>query len=57
MFSSIGTVLFKALTGPVRCSRVVVNKEDFALLTITNSVFRFIDLYREDVSVVYNSKR
>ena len=57
MFSSTGIVLFKALTGPVRYSKVVTGKEDSALLTITNSVFRFIDLRREDVNVVYNSKR
>ena len=57
MFSSIGTVLFKALISPVRCSRVVASEEDSTLLTITNGVFRFVDLRREDVSVICDSKR
>ena len=57
MFSFTGTVLFKALTGPIRCSRAVASKEDSTLLTITNSIFRFINLYREDVSVICDFKR
>ena len=56
MFSSIGIVLLRALTGPVKYSRTVVSEKDSALLTITNSVFRFVDLYREDVSVVCDSE-
>ena len=57
MFSSIRTVLLKALISPVRCFRVITGEEDFTLLTITNNVFRFVDLRKEDVSVIYNSKR
>jgi len=56
VFSSIRIVLFKALTGPVKCFKVVVSKEDSALFTITNSVFYFIDLCREDVNVVCDSE-
>jgi len=57
MFSSIKIIFLEALTSPVRCFRVVISKEDSVLLTITDSVFCFVDLYREDTSVVRNSKR
>jgi len=57
VFSSTGTVFFKALTNPVRCSRAVAGKEDSALLITVNNVFHFIDLYREDISVICNFKR
>jgi len=57
VFSFIRTVLFKALTGPVRYFKVVTNKEDFTLLTITNNVFYFINLCKEDINVICNSKR
>jgi len=57
MFSSIGIILFKALTSPIRCFRAVASKEDSTLFTITNNIFYFIDLYKEDVSVICNSKR
>ena len=57
MFSSIRIVLFKALTGLIRCFKTVISKEDSALLIITDNIFYFINLYREDVSVIYNSKR
>jgi len=56
VFSSIKTVFLKALTGPVRCSKAVAGKEDSALLIIINSIFRFINLRKEDVSVVCNSE-
>ena len=56
MFSSIRTVFLKALTGPIRYSKVVTSKEDSALLTTTNSIFHFINLRKEDVSVICNSK-
>ena len=57
MFSSIGIILFKALTNFIRCSRAVASEEDSALLTITNNIFHFVDLYKEDISVICNSKR
>jgi len=57
VFSFTGTVFLKALTGPIRCSKMVTGKEDSALLTIINNVFRFINLCKEDVSVICNSKR
>ena len=57
MFFSIKTVFFKTLTGLIKCFKTVISKEDFTLLTITNNIFRFIDLYKEDISVVCNFKR
>jgi len=56
VFSSIRTVFLKALTSLIRYSRVVVSEEDFTLLITANSVLYFIDLYREDVSVVCDFK-
>jgi len=56
VFFSIGIVFFKALTSPIKCFRVVASKEDSTLLVITNSVFYFMDLCREDISVVCDSK-
>jgi len=57
MFSSIKTVFFKALTNPIRYFKTVTNKEDSALLTITNNVFRFINLRKEDINVICDFKR
>jgi len=57
VFSFIRTVFFKTLTGLIKCSRVVTSKENSTLLTITNSVFRFINLYKENINIICNSKR
>jgi len=57
VFSSIRTVLFKTLTGLIKCSKAVTSKEDSALLTIINSVFHFINLCKEDISVICDFKR
>jgi len=56
MFFSIRIVLFKTLTSPIKYFKAVTNKEDSALLTITNNVFHFINLHKEDINVIYNSK-
>jgi len=56
VFSFIGIVLLGALTSPVRYFGTVASKEDSALLAIINSVFCFVDLRREDASVVCNFK-
>ena len=57
MFSSIRTVFFKALTSPVRCFKAVASEEDSTLFITANNVFRFIDLHKEDVSVICDFKR
>jgi len=57
VFSSIRTVLFKVLTSPVRYFKAVTSEENSTLFTITNNVFRFINLCKEDISVVCNFKR
>ena len=56
MFSSIGTVLFKALISLIRYFKVVTSKENSTLLIIINNVFYFINLYKKDISVICNSK-
>ena len=56
MFSSIGTVLLKALTSPVKYSKAVISKENSTLLITTNNVFRFINLRKEDISIICNFK-
>ena len=57
MFSFIGIVFFKVLISLIRCFKVVISKEDSTLLIIVNNVFYFINLCKEDVSVVCNFKR
>jgi len=57
VFSSIRTVFFKALTSPVRCFKAVASEEDSTLFITANNVFRFIDLHKEDVSVICDFKR
>jgi len=56
VFSFIKTVLFKALTSPVKCFKVVTSKEDSTLLTTINNIFYFINLYKEDISVICDFK-
>ena len=56
MFSFIRIVFFKALTGSVKCSKTVASKEDSTLLITVNNIFHFIDLRKEDVSVVCDFK-
>jgi len=57
VFSFIGIVFFKVLISLIRCFKVVISKEDSTLLIIVNNVFYFINLCKEDVSVVCNFKR
>ena len=57
MFSFIRIVFFKALTNLIRCFKAVVSEEDSTLFITTNNIFRFINLYKEDISVIYNFKR
>ena len=57
MFSFIRTVLFKALTSPIKYFKAVTGKEDFTLLIIINSIFYFINLCKEDMSVICDFKR
>jgi len=56
VFSFIRTVLLKALTSLIRCSKAVTSKENSTLLTTADNIFRFVNLYKEDVSVIRNSK-
>jgi len=56
MFSSIRTVLLKALTSSIKYFKVVINNEDSTLFTTINNVFYFINLYKEDISVICNFK-
>ena len=56
MFSSIRTVLFKALTNLIKYFKVVISKEDFTLFIIINNIFRFVNLYKKDISIICNSK-
>jgi len=57
VFSFIRTVLFKALTSPIKYFKAVTGKEDFTLLIIINSIFYFINLCKEDMSVICDFKR
>ena len=57
MFSFIGIVFLRVLTNFIKCFKMVISKEDSALLITTNSVFYFINLCKEDVSVICDFKR
>jgi len=56
VFSSIRTVLFKTLTNLIKCFKVVTSKEDITLFITANNIFRFINLYKEDISIICDFK-
>jgi len=56
VFSFIRTVFFKTLISLIKYFKAVTSKEDSVLLTITNSVFHFINLRKKDISVICNFK-